>query len=112
MIDFDGLMLAPIYDAFGVDAVIKTADGATITLTVKDDTAGVMLESQNGGFQTATSKPAACVRQSVLTENGLTRKSLSGATITFNGNDWKIVSTQPKPVPSGPGELYLILQSI
>lgn len=109
MIDFAALLLDPVYDTLGVEASLEAS--GTVTLTVLDKTEGVMLESQNGGFQLATSKPAACVRISELTANSLTRADLRDAQITFNGNDWKIVATQPKPLPSGSGELYLILQS-
>lgn len=111
MIDFDGLLLAPIYGTFGVEATLTTVDGVVKTLTVKDETSGVILESSNNNFQLATSKPAACVRVSELTDKSLTRKDLSSAAISFNGNDWKVVAIQPKPVSSGPGEFYLILQS-
>lgn len=111
MIDFDGLLFAPIYDTLGVEATLTTVDGIVKTITVKDETSGVILESGNNNFQMATSKPAACVRVSELSANGLARKDLSGAAISFNGNDWKVIAIQPKPVSSGPGEFYLILQS-
>lgn len=103
MPDYAG-MLDAIYDALGVDATI-----GSVGLTVIDKTEGVMLESGNG-LQFATAKPAACVRVSELQVNEIAREALKGATLTFNGNAWKIVQTQPKPKPGTPGELYLILQ--
>jgi hypothetical protein len=109
MIDFSALLLDPIYDELGVEASLEAA--GTVTLTVLDKTEGVILESPNGPLQMATAKPAACVRMSELETNEILREDLKGAAITFNGNTWKIVATQPKPVPSGVGELYLILQS-
>lgn len=109
MIDFAGLLLDPIYDALGVCATLYAS--STVTLTVLDKTEGVLLESPNSRLQIGTSKPAACVRLSELACNNIGREDLKDATIHFNGNDWKIVATQAKPLPSGAGELYLILQS-
>lgn len=110
-IDTQTLLLDPIYDSLGVDAVIDMGTAGEVDLVVQDKTEGVILESQNGGFQLATSKPAAQVRVSELTEKGLTRENIRGRTISFNSNDWKIVATQPKPIQNSAGELYLILQS-
>lgn len=109
MIDFGALMLDPIYDELGVEASLEAS--GTVTITVLDETKGVILEGQNSRLQMATSKPAACVRLSELGEKNIAREDLKDAAISFNGNDWKIVATQPKPLPSGAGELYLILQS-
>lgn len=108
MIDFAGLLLDPIYDALGVCATLYAS--STVTLTVLDKTEGVLLESANSPIGLATSKPAATVRLSELAANSLTRETIKGRLITFNGFTWVIKATQPKPVPSGPGELYLILQ--
>lgn len=110
MIDFGALLLDPIYDALGVEAALEAA--GTVTLTVLDDTAGVMLESGNSALQLATTKPAARVRLAELATNNIAREDLKGAAISFNDHDWKIVATQPKPTPDGGGELYLILQSL
>lgn len=109
MIDFSALLLDPIYNELGVEAELEA--GGTVTLTVLDKTEGVMLESPNSPLQMATTKPSACVRMSELAANEIRREDLKNAAITFNGNTWRIVATQPKPVPSGAGELYLILQS-
>lgn len=108
MIDFDAVLLAPIYDELGVEASIDALD---VTLTVLDKTEGVMLASANNPLQLGTTKPAACVRVSELAAKEIAREDLKDVAISFNGNDWKIVATQPKPLPSGAGELYLILQS-
>lgn len=109
-IDYDTILYGPIYSAFGVSASITSIEGiVTDGLTVIDKTEGVMIEEGNG-ISFATSKPAAVVRMSELTANDLTRAILKNATITFNGGEWKIVATQPKPNPAGAGELYLILE--
>lgn len=112
-IDFDTLLLDPIYalDVFGVAAVLRTSYGQDINLTVLDKTEGVMLESQHGGQLFGAAKIAACVRVTELDANSVARDSLKGATLTFKGQTWRIVATQPKPKPGGKGELYLILQT-
>lgn len=110
MIDFDGLLYAPLYDAFGVSAVITSVGGiVTEGLTVIDKTAGVAIDEGNG-LSFATTKPAACIRASELTSKNLTRAGIKQSTIEFNGGAWTIIAIQPKPNPSGDGELYLILQ--
>jgi hypothetical protein len=68
-LDYDALLLDPIYDALGVDAVLDLGTAGTVDLVVLDKTEGVLLESPNNGLQLATSKPAACVRVSELTAN-------------------------------------------
>jgi hypothetical protein len=67
MIDFDAVLLAPIYDELGVEATIDALD---VTLTVLDKTEGVMLASANNPLQLGTTKPAACVRVSELVCQG------------------------------------------
>jgi hypothetical protein len=108
MIDFNGLLLDPLYDAFGVEASLEAS--GTVTLTVIDDTQGVILDT-NTGLQFAAAKPAARVRMSELAANNIAREDLKDAAISFNGGDWTIVATQPKPTSSGASELYLILQA-
>lgn len=108
MIDFNAVLLDPIYDAFGVEASLEAS--GTVTLTVIDDTQGVVLDTGTS-LQFAAAKPAARVRLSELTANNIAREDLKDAAITFNGNSWTIAATQPKPLPDGPGELYLILQA-
>lgn len=106
MIDFNAVLLDPVYDAFGVAASLEAS--GTVMITVIDDTQSVALDT-NTGLQFAAAKPAARVRLSELAANGIVREDLKDATITFNGNSWTITATQPKPLPDGPGELYLIL---
>jgi hypothetical protein len=111
-IDTQTLLLDPIYDSLGIDAVLDQGTAGTVDLVILDETQGVMLESQAGGLQFGTQTPAACVRMSELTANGLTRESITGLVISFNGNDWKIVRTRPKPTQNSAGEVYLILQDV
>jgi hypothetical protein len=106
MIDFGTLLLDPIYDSLGVEASLEAS--GTVTLTVLDETQGVMLDTGTS-LQFGAAKPAARVRLSELATNGIIRDDLKGSAISFNGKDWTIVATQPKPTPDGSGELYLIL---
>ena len=100
-------MLDSIYDALGVAARLDD-----VVVTIIDKTEGVSLESANGGFQFGAAKPAACIRVSELDDNGMERDGLKGLTLSFNDNNWKITSTQPKPKPGTKGELYLLLQNV
>ena len=106
MIDYQA-MLDAIYGSLGVPATL--VGDSTFELTVIDKTEGVLLEGN--GMQLGTAKPAVCIRVAELTENGIARADLKGAMLSFNGNDWIIRSSEPKPKPSGPGELYLFLQA-
>jgi hypothetical protein len=111
MIDYGDLLLAPLYDAFGVAALLAIDDSnaTEFALTVIDKTAGVAV---GDNIAIGTVEPGAIVRTSELTGWGLTRESLDGAMIGFSGNVWRIASHHPKPVPSGEaaGEIVLILE--
>jgi len=111
MIDYGDLLLAPLYTAFGVPAIltIDDSDATEADLTVIDKTGGVMV---GDNVAIGTVEPGAILRLSDLLGVGLTRASLDEATIAFSGNVWRIVSHHPKPVPSGEtaGEIVLILE--
>lgn len=111
MIDYGGLLLAPLYDVLGVAAIL-TIDDSNATeygVTVIDKTGGVAV---GDNIAIGTVEPGAILRTSDLTGWGLTRENLDGATIAFSVNLWRIVSHHPKPVPSGEadGEIVLILE--
>lgn len=108
MIDYSAQLLDPIYDALGIEATIDALD---LTLTIIDKTEGVVLDSTISNAHFGTTKPAAYVRVSELVDNEVERDALKGLIISFAGNDWKIVSTQPKPKPGTTGELILVLQN-
>ena len=112
MTDYESLLYAPIYDThigFGVAAQLDLGTVGQFTLTVLDDTQGIMLDEGNG-LSIGTVKPAATVRMSELATNSLTRAALKQGSIGFNNGNWTIIATQPKPNPKGDGELYLILE--
>jgi hypothetical protein len=109
MIDFDATLYASTYATFGVAATLDLGTSGSFTLTVIDKTAGVMLETGNN-LSFGTTKPAALLRMSELAANSLTRDMLKGGAINFNGNNWTVTASQPKPNSSGAGELYLILE--
>ena len=111
MIDYGGLLLAPLYDVFGVAAILAIDDSnaTEFAVTVIDKTEGI---ATGDSIAIGTVEPGAILRTSDLTGWGLTRDDLDGATITFSGNVWRIASHHPKPVPSGEatGEIVLILE--
>ena len=107
-VDWDEF-LDDIYERRGIAASLDLGTAGTFDRTVINKTEGVLLEAGHG-LSFATSKPAVCVRGSELNAKSIARAALDNASITFNSQTWKIVATQPKPKPSGAGELYLILQ--
>lgn len=111
MIDYELLMLSPIYSSLGLEATLTSVDGLPTLITIVDKSEGVVLDGVHGGQHFGAAKPAACVRVSELDENSVSRDSLKGATLSFSGKDWRIAATQPKPCPGSKGELYLILQT-
>lgn len=114
LIDWQALLLDPLYASLGVSAVLTLAvddssDPRSFDVVVIDKTAGVALGDHDA--QVETLEPAACIRRSELTSNGLTPVDLDGASLAFNGSSWKVKGWPKRPVPSGAkeGELLLIL---
>lgn len=110
-LDWQSQLLDPIYDVIGVSARITTASTVK-DVTVLDKTAGVALAAADN-IEIQSIKPAAIVRMSELSANGLSREALDGAQLALNGSSWTIKSTQPRPSPDGEakGELYLFLEA-
>lgn len=107
--DFQALLLDPIYSIQGVEATLTLESSSEITLTVIDKTAGVDV---GDGAEVQTLLPAAVVRVVELTTAGVDRTRLRGALLDFNGGNWEIKSYRPKPTLNGEadGELYLFLE--
>jgi hypothetical protein len=115
MLDFGALLYDPLYDSFGVAAVITPAGtgAGSASVTAIDHTAGVEVRSSHGSasIELGTVRPVADVRKYELAARGLTVADLDGATIALNGKTWRIKSYYPKGDPHGEdaGELRLIL---
>lgn len=114
MIDWNALMLDPVYAALGVPAVITIAGSGDVIdgLTVIDKTAGVLLGEHDTQVDTLT--PACCIRASEWDAAGQTALDLEGASIAFNGSRWNITGFPKRPVPAGGasrGEILLILSN-
>lgn len=113
MVDYQAMLLDPIYEVLGVDATVTLEDGVTSFegLTVIDKTSGVQLGDQ--GTKVDSIEPACCIRYAEWKDRGRTPDDFEGATIAFNGSSWKIVGFPKRPVPSGAraGEILLILSS-
>ena len=111
MIDYEALLLDPIYLTLGVPATIELADGVTVFegLTVIDKTAGIELGDKESKVDSI--EPACCIRHAELTAKGLVPSALEDGKISFNGSQWSIVAYPKRPVPSGSrkGEVLLIL---
>ena len=106
--DYQALLYSPIYVSLGVTAELVTSAGTSATVTVLDKTTGIDVGTDT---IVETIKPACIVRAAELSDNDITRTDLPEGQITFNGNTWRIKSTQPKPSPNGEsdGEYILFL---
>ena len=87
MIDFDALVLGPVYDAFGEPAVLTLAS-ASYDLTVIDHTAGV--EVEDGGIDLQTIRPAVDLRRSALIALGVAVGDLVNGVVLLGATTWRI----------------------
>lgn len=89
MIDFDALVLGPVYDAFGELAVL-TLSSASYGVTVIDHTEGV--EVEDGGIGLQTIRPAVDMRRSAVTALGIAIADLIGGELGLGGASWRVKS--------------------
>ena len=89
MIDFDALVLGPVYDAFGEPAVLTLAS-ASYGVTVIDHTVGV--EVEDGGIGLQTIRPAVDLRRSALQTLGIAVADLVGGALVLGGATWRVKS--------------------
>jgi hypothetical protein len=87
VIDFDALVLGPVYDTFGKPAVL-TIGPSTYELVAVDFTKGVTVDDSGVGIQTI--RPAVDVRRSALVALGISLDDLPSATLALNGTDWTV----------------------
>jgi hypothetical protein len=87
VIDFDALVLGPVYDAFGEPAVL-TLGAASYDLTAIDHTAGVEVEDSGIGVQTI--RPAVDLRRSALASLGIAIADLVGGAVLLGVISWRI----------------------
>lgn len=81
------------------------------TFTIVDKTAGVELVVA----KVRTVAAALCIRNTELVAKGVTDVSvLVNNMVTFNGNTWKVVTYQARPLPSGEnsGEYLLLVRKV
>ena len=107
-IDYDALMLDPIYDRQGIAAQFVSREGISADFVILDKTAGV--EIAEGPMLLQAARPAACVRVSELVSNDLDPAKMKNGRLTFSGACWNVEATRPKPKPGSKGEMYLFLQ--
>lgn len=109
-VDYQAMLLDPIYATLGVPARVTLADGVTqFDVTVIDKTSGV--EAGDKDAKVDTVLPAACVRAAEWKTHGKRPVDFEGASIEFNGSRWEVDSYPKRPVPTGgqTGEILLIL---
>lgn len=99
MIDFNTFMYDPVYAALGVPGTL-TIGTDSVTLTVVDDTR-TKRHADASGVETVSVGPGAFVRIPELTASGVTRDQCIGASLTFNGHAWTILTGEPRGSPNG-----------
>ena len=87
MIDFDALVLAPVYHTFGEPAVL-TVGSASYNVTVINYTAGV--EVEGGGIGLQAIRPAVDLRRSAFTALGIAIADLIGGELVLGGATWRV----------------------
>jgi len=109
MIDFQSLLVDPIYASLGVPATLVLADGSTVyNLTVIDKTTAATVGAH---IDIPTVTPLAKIRRAELTSLGLSKEDIIDGTLTLNGFSWTISNTKPDANPSGEmnGQLIAML---
>lgn len=101
MLDFDQLVLGPVYETFGKAASL-TIGPSTYDLVVVDFTKGVTVDDGGVGIQTI--RPAVDVRRKVIEPLGIDLDDLPGAILSLGGMDWTV-----KTFIEGEAEIRLIL---
>lgn len=118
IIDFDALLYGPAHAILGdTEAELTLACGEPpVTLTMIDETAGVVTGGSGGRFsaEVQTIAPAASVRAALLTEKGITVDSLPEASLKLSGKMWKVETYSFRASPQGEarGEVVLILKEL
>ena len=112
-IDFQTLLLDPLYAEFGVTAVFTpNGNDGEIVFTVIDMTVGIAVAAD--AIVIDSTQPAATVRYAEVVDQGLNPdQDLSNGLITFNDNTWQVKSWRPKPSGGGhaKGEIILFLMT-
>jgi hypothetical protein len=101
-IDFNAVVLGPVYDAFAKPAVL-TIGPETYDVEVIDNTKGVSVE-EGGLVGVQTIRPAVDVRRTTLLLHGIKFDDLVDGRLDLDGATWRI-----KSFIENTGELRLIL---
>lgn len=111
-LDYQALVYAPVYRAFGVPGTLTGTGGAQFAVTVLDRTAGLPLAE--GGVAAQSEGPAAAVRAPELASSGVDPLGLDGMVLAMNGGTWLVTSHRPLPSPMGEadGEYMLLLEDV
>ncbi|HDZ74375.1 MAG TPA: hypothetical protein ENH55_16750 [Aurantimonas coralicida] len=104
-IDFAGLLDAPAYEIFGVEAVLTPVGRLPLTLDVLNHIVEVE-EAGDSGVVVPTVRPAVDLQLADLAPAGFGREDLVKAEVTFGGVRYRVLATAPT---SNARELRLIL---
>ena len=90
MIDFDAVVLDPVYQTFGAMAVLSIGS-SSYAVVVIDNTKGVTVEDGSiAGMHTI--RPAVDLRRSALASHGIDAAQVVGGQIVFATTAWRIKS--------------------
>ena len=108
--DYAALLYDPIYQTFGVPAVLtpNRSDATGIAVTVIERTTSTDASEE---FDLHTVRPGAFVRRRALDEAGIASAELDGGLLAFGGRTWRIDAHAARPGPDGEssGEILLHL---
>ncbi len=110
MLDYQSLLLDPVYAQFGLPATLTTRGNSTVSLTVRDKTQPTQFTGF--GVECNAFTPAARVRMAEILAAGLSPENdVQGGHIEFNGKRWAIKSYEYVPTAAGinDGQLKLLL---
>jgi hypothetical protein len=111
MVDVAGILYglqSPVFGALAVDATFTKAALSKPIRVIDDTRPTVELE---GSAEVQTIAPGAFARKVELDAAGITRDDYVDATLTFNGQTWRITSFEMRGSPQGEnaGEVRFIL---
>jgi hypothetical protein len=104
--DYTTLFYDPIYKGLSVPATING-----VAIRVIDKTRAK--PQVTNGVEVRSVGPAATARIPELTKKGITRDDYEGATLTFNGRTWTVLSHELTGSPNGEdlGEVLFVLMA-
>ncbi|WP_409188448.1 hypothetical protein [Bradyrhizobium sp. RDM4] len=106
-LEFNAMLLDPIYDAIGVPARIILTSGRIVDVTVVDNTDGITINE--GQFVLETIRPVLAVRQAELASNSIAPAEISDGQVVMDRGSATEKTWRIKVIKQNTGELQLVL---